>query len=482
MTVHDPYFKKIFVKRTKYTADGHRLDGLNDLIAQKPTPAILGANYSVKQSRGCSCWGFNPSKVFEFSLNEPDFFKNLEEITENAGFYQNKPKVYDPAGRIIDNLPAYLYLPGLIGYIGYELGRKIEKIPGLAADDLALPVIRFAYYDKLICYDHHSQHFWVLCTDDQATLDELEIIIEKALARNIKKLPAGKIEQLWAEQLNCNITRDQYFDSIEKILRYIYDGQVYQINFSQRFDTDFIADPVNLFHWQNNHNPSGYSAYLDCGNFKIVSASPELFLQTQNGRIATRPIKGTRKRYPQKGPDTEKNRQMNQHNYQQLLNSEKDQAELNMIIDLERNDLGRICEPGTRKVTVPRVIELCPTVIHAAAQIEGQLRQQISFTDILRATFPGGSITGAPKIRAMQIIDQLEPTFRSVYTGSIGYIGPGQSLALNIAIRTVIITRNKAYIQAGGGIVADSEPEKEWEETLVKAAALVCGVNAVNGI
>jgi len=172
-------------------------------------------------------------------------------------------------------------------------------------------------------------------------------------------------------------------------------------------------------------------------------------------------------------------RQINARNFNELLNSEKEQAELNMIIDLERNDIARICRPGTRSVVQPRTIETYPTVFHAVATVAGRLREEINFCDVLKALFPGGSITGAPKIRSMEIIDETEPTARGVYTGSIGFIGIDGSACLNIAIRTIIIKDWKAYAQAGGGIVADSEPEAEWAETIVKARALLAGINSV---
>ena len=273
------------------------------------------------------------------------------------------------------------------------------------------------------------------------------------------------------------MTKDYYLRAFEKIKRHIYDGDVYQINFSQRFDCEYHARPIDLFHWQNRYNPSPYSAYIDAGDFQIVSASPEMFITVKDRIISTKPIKGTRKRIEE---TSAKARQINAENFQQLLNSEKEKAELNMIIDLERNDVARICKPGTRKVTQPRTIETCPTVFHAVATVAGELRDDVDFCDILKAMFPGGSITGAPKIRSMQIINETEPTARGIYTGSIGYIGLDGSICLNIAIRTIIIKNKTAYVQTGGGIVADSDPQAEYDETITKARALLAGIAAVN--
>jgi para-aminobenzoate synthetase component 1 len=272
------------------------------------------------------------------------------------------------------------------------------------------------------------------------------------------------------------MTRDYYFRAFEKIRRHIYDGDVYQINFSQRFESQYLARPIDLFHWQNRYNPSPYSAYIDAGNFQIVSASPEMFITVNDRIISTKPIKGTRKRFDDTKPEA---KTLNDENFKQLLNSAKEKAELNMIIDLERNDIARLCKPGTRIVSQPRTIETCPSVYHAVATISGELRDNVNLCDILKATFPGGSITGAPKIRAMQIINEIEPTARGIYTGSIGFIGIDGSICLNIAIRTVIIKNNMAYVHAGGGIVADSDAQAEYDETLTKARALIAGIKSV---
>jgi para-aminobenzoate synthetase component 1 len=273
------------------------------------------------------------------------------------------------------------------------------------------------------------------------------------------------------ETFKSNMSKDYYLQSIAKIKRYIYDGDVYQINFSQRFSANFNLEPYKLFLWQNKFNPSPYSAYVDSGDYKIVSASPELFININNGIITTCPIKGTR-------PRTH-NKTIDEKNYSELVESEKEKAELDMIIDLERNDLGRICSYGSIKVVKRRDIEAFSTVFHAVATIQGKLQQEIDFVDCLKAIFPGGSITGAPKISAMKIISQLEPTARGLYTGSIGWFDLRGNACLNIAIRTIIIRDNIAYAQTGGGIVADSDAESEWNETLIKAKALLAGIKAV---
>ena len=306
--------------------------------------------------------------------------------------------------------------------------------------------------------------------------DYLEQLLCAAAGETVETIPAADLYDIDFTKLPCNMSKDYYIQAVEKIKRYIRDGDVYQVSFTQCFESEYTAEPVNLFHWQNLHNPCAYAAYIGCGNCHIISASPEMFITIKNNNISTKPIKGTR---PRIKADTTKAERINNKNFEELAGSEKEQAELNMIIDLERNDLGRICKYGTIKLAQPRTIECYPTVFHAVATATGQLRKEIQFCDILRAVFPGGSITGAPKVSAMKIIDQLEPTARGVYTGSIGFVGIDGSVCLNIAIRTIVVKKAKAYVQAGGGIVADSQPEAEWHETITKARALLAGINSI---
>ncbi len=206
------------------------------------------------------------------------------------------------------------------------------------------------------------------------------------------------------------MSKEEYLSAIEKTKKYIYDGDVYQINFSQRYDCDFNGPAIDLYQWQNLHNPSPFAAFIQADNFAIVSASPEMFVTINERQISTKPIKGTRRRVSDEGDGAKTNAK----NFQDLSSSEKEQAELNMIVDLERNDLARICRAGTREVVQKRTIESYPTVFHAAATVAGELAAGVGFCDILKAMFPGGSITGAPKVSSMEIIDELEPSQRGV--------------------------------------------------------------------
>jgi para-aminobenzoate synthetase component 1 len=275
-----------------------------------------------------------------------------------------------------------------------------------------------------------------------------------------------------------NFSKGDYLRAVECAKQYINAGDIYQVNLSQRFHTQIEASPYEIYKRLRTINPAPFSSYLRFDNKYVISSSPERFLSLRSTfestgkhsgnivrNIQTKPIKGTRPRY--------KDKNINAKMKNDLLSSEKDDAELAMIVDLERNDLGRVCKYNTVKVTGKKKLEEHPTVYHLVATIEGELHSRYDSVDLLKATFPGGSITGAPKVRAMQIIDELEPTKRSVYTGAMGYLSFNGNIDFNIAIRTFLVKNDHIYFQVGGGIVADSNPEDEYEETLHKARALI---------
>ncbi len=448
------------------------LPAISELFAKRPAASILGANASVSNGPRFSYWAAEPREIFEFAQGFIAPFEKLE--TALAKYRLSE----EPTG-----LPDGLFRGGWIGYLSYELGRHIEKLPQTAVDDLGTPLIRLCFYDRFLAYDHREGAFWVVGLglpgdreSPEQKMDALEWITEEAEHLDVPSPPVADVERIDLSQTQSNIGEDRYLRAVEQIKQYIRDGEVYQVNLSHRFERPFTGRSIDLFHWQNAHNPSPYSAYIDAGGSQIVSASPELFIRIQDGQIQTKPIKGTRPRLQGEDPESIAT---NRLNFGELLRSEKEQAELNMIVDLERNDVARICKPGTRRVLQPRTIETYPTVFHAVATVGGELRPGIEIGNVLKAMFPGGSITGAPKIRAMEIIDEFEPTARGVYTGSIGFIGLDGTVCLNIAIRTVIIAAHKAFVQTGGGIVADSDPKAEWQETITKARALLAGIDAV---
>lgn len=449
------------------------LAGLSEVFSRRKSASILGGNNAKVDAGGFSYWAAEPKEIFTFEVGQKSPFERLDQAL-------NKYKLKKDDENI---LPKKIFCGGWIGYFSYELGRYIEKLPETTIDDLGMPFIRLCFYDRLIAYDHIEKNFWLIALelDDEVEAPEHKLDILKELLAESQQIHVpnslqGDVDHVDFSHVRCNMGKEDYLRAFRRIKKYIYDGDVYQINFSQRFESDYNAKPIDLYHWQNNNNPSGYAAYIDGDDYHIVSASPEMFITILDGLIQTKPIKGTRPRIREDSPEAKR---INTDNFNELLRSEKEQAELNMIVDLERNDVAKICRPGTRTVVQPRTIETYPTVFHAVATVAGRLRDGISFSDVLRGMFPGGSITGAPKIRAMEIIDETEPTARGVYTGSIGFIGINGNACLNIAIRTIIIKDRKAFVQAGGGIVADSEPEAEWQETITKANALIAGILSV---
>ena len=451
------------------------LPGLSEVFAGLKSPSIIGGNAARMDAGRFSYWAAQPKEILEFKTGQEDPFGKLQSALIKYELEEDRRS----------DLPKEIFCGGWIGYFSYELGRYIEKLPATSVDDVGLPLIRLCFYDRLIAYDHIEDNFWLIALelpDDAEKPEEKLAAMERLLAESqqicLPEPTPADLDSIDFSRFRSNMEKNYYLQTVNKIKKYIFDGEVYQINFSQRFECDYDTRPIELYHWQNHYNPSPYASYIDGGDFHIVSASPEMFITITDGLIRTKPIKGTRPRLDDAMKSALKAKQINARNFNELLDSEKEQAELNMIIDLERNDVAKICRPGTRSVIQPRTIETYPTVFHAVATVAGRLSNEMTFSAVLKAMFPGGSITGAPKIRSMEIIDETEPTARGLYTGSIGFIGIDGSACLNIAIRTIIIKDRKACAQTGGGIVADSDPEAEWAETITKARALLAGITA----
>ncbi len=360
---------------------------------------------------------------------------------------------------------------GAVGYFGYDLCHFLERLPRTAVDDIGIPDLYMALYDVIYAYDEASQRGYLLSTGLPAPAGPIrrrraEARVEQLLCRieAASPQPATSVQPAARCQPQSNFTRDEYLAAVARAKEYIAAGDIFQVNLSQRFQAPLEIPAWELYLRLREINPAPFAGYLDFGTGQVVSASPEKFLEVTDGYVETRPIKGTRRR----GQTPEEDRQL----AEQLLNSEKDNAELVMIVDLERNDLGRVCDFGTVRVPDLVVLESYPTVHHLVATVTGKLANGRDNIDLMRAVFPGGSITGAPKVRSMEIIDELEPTQRSVYTGNIGYLGFDGHMQLSIVIRTILVANGNAYYQVGGGIVADSDPAAEYQETLDKGRAL----------
>lgn len=362
------------------------------------------------------------------------------------------------------------FVPGWIGCIPYECG---ESLNALRSRGGASTMPRMALYDSLAVYDHQTREWSVTAAELPASrrsaadrLDQLERLLRHT--RQYRE-STDHSHQPATSQPIADLRKADYLAAVRRAKEHIAAGDIYQVNLTQRFTADLLVDPLTLYLRLRRANPSDFAAYLAYPDRTVLSCSPELFLHVDNRQVRTRPIKGTAARDPYSQEDADR--------AAALLSSAKDRAELNMIIDLLRNDLGRVCEYGSVKVVSAADVERHPTVLHLVATIDGCLRSDVSIADLLRASFPGGSVTGCPKIRAMQIIRDLEQHPRDVYCGSIGYFGLDGRMTLSVAIRTMLVEAGKVFIYAGGAITADSDPEAEYRETLAKAAGMIraCG-------
>ena len=352
----------------------------------------------------------------------------------------------------------------------------LENLPDITTDDVNVPDCKLGFYDCVLAFDNLKKKIYISSSGFPET-GKRRILRAKARLNSLKNRllsleryketsdPGLLRNNTLCWNLKSNFTKERYCQVILEAKEYISKGDIYQVNLSQRFSAETDTDPFTIYKILRSINPAPFAAYLNFGDVQIVSASPERYIRVAGRTIQTRPIKGTRPRGRNVDEDLLLKRK--------LITSIKDKAENLMIVDLERNDLGRICEYGSVKVSEFMICETFPTVFHLTSAIEGYLRKDVDAVDVLMNCFPGGSITGAPKIRSMQIIEELENVKRSIYTGAIGYIGFNGDMDTSIVIRTLVFHKRKFYFSVGGGIVYDSVPEKEYEETLHKARALM---------
>jgi len=356
---------------------------------------------------------------------------------------------------------------GAIGYFSYDYGREHMGVPSGEQDVEPIPQARVVFYDLLLIEDCHEKRVWLSACSQ--TEDAFELLarfrrnIERGMEKGFPALPDAHATK--PITVRPNFEKEEYKAAVDRMIRYIIEGDIYIANMTQRLDVMSDREPLAVFEYLRTHNPSPFGGYLDCGDHQIICASPERFLRLRDSVVETRPIKGTRKR----GETPEEDEALRR----ELELSEKDKSELLMIVDLERNDLNRVCRPGSVEVTELFTVETYATVFHLVSNIRGELAQGSDVTDLLRAAFPGGSITGAPKYRAMEIIDELEHGKRGLYTGSIGYLTLDGECDLNIVIRTALHRDGRYHLGVGGGITSESDLEFEYEETLQKAKAVL---------
>jgi para-aminobenzoate synthetase component 1 len=382
----------------------------------------------------------------------------------------------------------HFFQGGCVGYLSYDVAKSLERLPSSATDDLQLPDYYFARYDQIWIIDHENRQLICVVYQD-ITATSLSLAYEQAQNRSLEM---KRCWDRWAQQSfvsgtkrrnfyqdsvrssgwqndfeqtnKTSFQKEEFVEAVETIREYIAAGDVFQVNLSVRQSKPLNTNPTDIYEWLRILNPSPYMGYLKFPEFDLVCGSPELLVKLDQGVLTTRPIAGTRPR----GTDD----QIDEEFAADLILNEKERAEHIMLVDLERNDLGRVAELGSVRVTDLMTIEKYSHVMHIVSQVEARLRNGLDAFDAIAATFPGGTITGAPKIRTMEIIEELEPVTRGPYTGSIGWIDYNGNMELNIIIRTLIAHNGWAHVQAGAGIVIDSDPEKEYMESLNKAKAL----------
>ena len=363
----------------------------------------------------------------------------------------------------IENNTDLPFVSGGMGYFSYDLAREIEELPNIAKEDIDIPHCCYNFYDNIIILDNLEKSVYIsalgMLKDQKDSIEDIKKCIEKG-----NKIVYEKVGDI-TNKFTSGFKKSDYINTVSKVRDYIKSGDVYITNLTQRFSCNTDKSAYEIYKALRHINPAPFAAFMNFQDFNIICSSPERFLSIVDRRVETRPIKGTMPRGQSVAEDL-KNKNI-------LINSEKDKAELLMVVDLERNDLSKVCSPGSVKVTELFKLEEYSTVFHLVSTVVGELKDTVSPLQCIKACFPGGSITGTPKIRSMEIIEELEPVRRNIYTGALGYLGFEGNVDLNIIIRTILMKDNKAYFGVGGGITWDSREELEYNETLDKARALM---------
>jgi para-aminobenzoate synthetase component 1 len=446
---------------------------LAEALAGQPGLVLLRSRLFDSQQARYSFLVVRPFLSFRSFGSKCQIFSG-EEMTEQFGNPWHLLDALMSRYELLDELDLPFPLGGCFGFWGYDLKNFVEpQLKRRAVNDLELPDSHVGFYSSLVAFDHRLEKTWIistgLCADgsrqESKAREELDFwlqAMEDLSETNESSTHFARAKESSSAPLSSNLSRSQFIALVEKAQRYIRSGDIYQVNLAQRFGVGTHLGGWKVYERLSAVSPAPYSAYCDCGDFELASSSPELFLRVSGSHILTRPIKGTRPR----SADPVRDAQLTY----ELQTSAKELSELVMITDLLRNDLGRVCAYGS--VQVPELIRLerYPQVQHLVSTVEGRLRDDETHFSAFAKCFPGGSITGAPKIRAMDIIDELEPVTRGPYTGAIGYLGFNRESQLSILIRTALCRNGRAFYYAGAGIVADSQPEAEYEETLAKAA------------
>lgn len=436
-------------------------------------PFLLESVEGGEQLARYSFLGRNPYQLLKFD-------GEIVTVDKEDGTTENPDKPYFDVLKDLTTAysePKLADLPrltgGAVGYSSYDTVREVEDLPNVPKDELKLPEAVWAFYDEVYAFDHVKQQVVIIKTmfveKGDEDLDSLYREAQDSLDAMEKLVYDSSVGKetfsIYPERLRSNMEQHDFEKMVEKAKEYIYEGDIFQVVLSQRFETDFEGDRFMLYRALRMVNPSPYLFFLDFGNYSFVGSSPEVLVRVQDKTAELLPIAGTRPR----GDTPEEDMALEED----LKNDPKEIAEHVMLVDLGRNDLSRVCKSGTVKPVRSQVIERYSHVMHIVSDLKGELADGNTAVDALMQCFPAGTVSGAPKIRAMEIIDELEPAKRGPYAGAVGYFDFSGNMDTCIAIRTMVVTENTVYIQAGAGIVADSEPTKEFEETRNKAGALV---------
>ncbi len=415
---------------------------------------------SVENGENIARYSFIGSEPFLKFTGKKDPFRELQKIMKKF-----KPVTYE-------GVPPFH--GGAVGYFSYDSIRCIEAIPDKNPDELKLPLAQFLLTDTLLAFDH-VKHRIIVLSNARVGRDPKKAYrdAKKKITALIKKLqePLSRQNLIDLEQqapvegISSNFSREEFEHVVDKAKEYIRAGDIFQVVPSQRFSKKFKGDAFEIYRRLRCVNPSPYMFYLKFGKTTVIGSSPEILVRLENRTATVRPIAGTRPRGKTNDAD--------QKLAAELLSDQKERAEHIMLVDLGRNDLGRVCRPGSVKPTEQMIIERYSHVMHIVSNVEGELQKDKDAFDLLRATFPAGTVSGAPKVRAMEIIDELENTRRGMYAGSVGYFDFSGNMDTCIAIRTIVVKDGQAHVQAGAGIVADSDPSKEYEESVNKAMAML---------
>jgi para-aminobenzoate synthetase component 1 len=417
-------------------------DGRYSIVGLKPEAIISGKNSLLTVQEGDS------TKELKGNLLD-----NLKMVLEDYKTDKDESLPY--------------FSGGIIGFFSYDCMRYIEKIENKANDDLNLPDLYFFVYNDVFVFDHYNESLWIITHQTNESDEEISNRLQQykdAWTENIEDFNFESRENSSNGHKSYSFDEHKFGEAVGRVKEYIAAGDVFQVNLSTRQSKKLISHPFDVYLTLREINPSPYMSYIDCGEFQIVSGSPELLVNRFNNKLNTRPIAGTRSR----GTNNEEEDKL----INELLSSEKERAEHIMLVDLERNDIGKVSKYGTVKVNELMVIEKYSHVMHIVSNVQGELDEKYDNIDIVKAMFPGGTITGAPKVRTMEIIEELEPVRRGIYTGSIGWIGFNGNMELNIVIRTLLAKNGVAHVQAGAGVVIDSNPKHEYKESVKKATAL----------